>query len=543
MGANGVAADVTRNGFGGPVKLFDAAECDRLALALEAERGKPPVWDKAAAVSSHAYYGVAIDKRVLALVTSVIGEDAILWGASLIVRAPGQRHALHSDVESCAADGGFVSVWIGLRNTQSRSGPAFLRGSHLFGVTAQEALVRRGLSRSDLSEQAMLELAHDLSPAAAIDRPELQDGDAVVFDGRVWHFSLNETCATRTALLLQYAAADRPVRIPKHYHWPVETREDERPPVLLVSGRATVGPNRIALAPDRGSGAVANDAYELAVPIAVTETPFATVPHFRGCTDKLEDLECHSSVLMPGASPHPLHMHAEEEILVVVAGEAELVTARTLGGEGLARTVMQPGDFAFYPAFQPHTLVNPSPAPVLYSMLKWKNGRKRPASGGSAALVKVGAVLSEVAVTDRRQGPVVLETASRWLERVHGHVSVLAPGSGYEAHADGYDVAIILLEGAVETLGRKMRAPAILYHPAGQLHGIRVVGAEPARYLVFELDGERRSTTPVHRIVRRLWRALCPHLSKGRRIAARHAPNWVRRVRRAMQRSEGMAPY
>ena len=47
----------------------------------------------------------------------------------------------------------------------------------------------------------------------------------------------------------------------------------------------------------------------------------------------------------------------------------------------------------------------------------------------------------------------VLEGETRYLARLHSHCSSLAAGAGYAAHSDDHDLAILVLEGAVETLG------------------------------------------------------------------------------------------
>jgi len=63
---------------------------------------------------------------------------------------------------------------------------------------------------------------------------------------------------------------------------------------------------------------------------------------------------------------------------------------------------------------------------------------------------------------------------------------MLLPGGGYDPHVDDHDVAIIVLEGLLETQGRTFGPNAFLLHSAGATHGVRNVGKEPARYLVFE---------------------------------------------------------
>jgi hypothetical protein len=75
---------------------------------------------------------------------------------------------------------------------------------------------------------------------------------------------------------------------------------------------------------------------------------------------------------------------------------------------------------------------------------------------------------------------------TRHLKTLHCHASLLQPGAGYEAHRDRYDVAILLLKGVVETLGRTVEPFSVIYYAAGEMHGLRNVGDAPAYYLVFE---------------------------------------------------------
>src|SRR5690606_9023171 len=140
----------------------------------------------------------------------------------------------------------------------------------------------------------------------------------------------------RTALLLQYAAASAPVRAPKSVGWPIVYHDDLLPPVLVVSGRATAGVNAVALPPDRGEGVV-NDVYPLPSGAARSTVRWASHPHFDGGTPNADAMESHSSVLAPGERPHPLHRHEEEEILIVVEGEADAVLADAGDGRGERR--------------------------------------------------------------------------------------------------------------------------------------------------------------------------------------------------------------
>jgi quercetin dioxygenase-like cupin family protein len=475
-----------RDGYAGPLPVFSAEECARLAKVLPGERRKARLWMKEAAVRSRAFYEAATNPSILTAVREALDEDIILWGASLVIKRDTDVHPFHTDIESSDPAGGFATVWIGLENTALGAGLKFVPGSHRYGVSIQEDNHRRGVERDKSTDETTLSAAREHDPGATIVEPDVGDGEALLFDGRLWHGSHNRSRATRTALLLQYARADRPVFMPKGFDWPFQYRTDERPPVQLVAGRAPMGINRMAGPP---LGAVPNAAWPLPPRADTGAETFASIRHFEGETPKLDYIECHTSVLAPGASPHPLHNHDEEEILLVVRGEAEIHTAADGRGTRLARTTLRPGDFGYYPALQFHTIVNASAAPVMYTMFKWRNdiGRR-----GHRDTLTFGQTSTGIAPDGTpRQLTKLVEFGTRWLDRLQAHLSIASPAASYPAHADPYDVAIVLIEGAIETLGQRLEAPAVLYHPARAMHGLAAVGDAPARYLVFEFDAQR----------------------------------------------------
>jgi hypothetical protein len=124
----------------------------------------------------------------------------------------------------------------------------------------------------------------------------------------------------------------------------------------------------------------------------------------------------------------------------------------------------------------------------------------------------------------------VFEGPSGCLGKLHAHFTVLAPGGGYEPHRDSYDVAIVTLEGTVETLGQRVEPLSVIYYGAGELHGMRNVGTIPARYIVFEFHApggvpielpsslHRRAAAALvregKRLARPLWRRVKPLIGR-----------------------------
>ncbi len=515
-----IAETLNCDGFAGPFQLFDRAEADRIIAELLAEKGRPAVWPKGWAASSPAYHRVATDSRLLDLVRAALGADFVLWGTQLIRKQEKAVHSFHTDVESRAVEGGFVSAWIGLENVSRESGLKFIPGSHRYGKTIQEMNHRDGITRADSTDEAALRHAREFDPGATLVQPDVTTGQVVLFDGRTWHGSHNLSGELRSALLVQFVRADRPVHIPRTYVYPFRDRE-ERPPVLAVSGRPPAGVNRVVRPPQ--GPALEPGIHPLPQPGGASRA-FASVPHLRGRTPRVDDIEAHSSVLAPGASPHPPHHHPEEEILAIVDGTAELVLADDAAGRNARRERMGPGDFAYYPAFRYHTLVNVGTTPLLYTMMRWRNDDGRQAGDPlELALERVG---EELQTGDEKRRRKLLDGATRWLDRLEAHYSVLPSGSGYAAHRDAHDVAILLLKGSVETLGRTVSAPALLHHPAGTDHGLRAVGDETARYLVFEF----------HRRPRGALRQLEAGLRRGLTRLGNRIGNLARQVQRARRR-------
>jgi mannose-6-phosphate isomerase-like protein (cupin superfamily) len=510
-----------RDGYVGPVRVLDRRE--RRALGAYLRRSDVPeteTWSKGRAARERVLYDLAVRPEILGRVTALLGEDVVLWGASAVRRRPHQVHPWHSDIESCAPEGGFISVWIGVENTSRDSALQLITRSHRLGTSLQEARGLAGIGRDDATPNELLGIVRAREPNADLLVPDLGDGDAIFFDGRLWHGTDNRRrWGERVALILQFARADAPVRIPDwdELDWPFRMLEEPRPPVVVVAGSASDGPNRVVPPPTDGAEPdvirTALRAFELPLwrPL---EEPWRPYPAFRGATPVCAHMSCHASVLAGGHSPHEPHAHEAEEILVPLHGEVELIVPVDASDARPRVERIGPGSFVYYPAWQHHTIRNPGDTPVAYLMLKW---RAAPVGAGRP----LGTEISQSAGVSLPAGEhgfwthALLDGATGCLDRLHAHLSVVEPGAGYEPHHDAHDVAIVTLAGTVETLGRRVEPLSAVYYSAGELHGLRSVGPEPARYLVFEFHGPgvepvtgRRARGPIVSRARRLARPL-----------------------------------
>lgn len=469
-----------REGYLGPVRLFTRAQC-ALILRHFREHGHnvDPDWPKDLAARDPFYHAIATRPQIVERLKPLLGEDIVLWGVSVIERDPGQAHPYHTDIESSSAEGGCVSVWIGLENTSQRSALKLVGRSHMVGRPMQQEARMRNVARGEATDSMIRDWCHEAGVQAQMIQPDMADGDGLIFDGRLWHGSDNRGRSRRSALLLQYARTDVPIAIQKRgsVDWPFELTS-KSPRRLQVSGFTGAG----TLPADRepldtvirsGAGYVADKKGWIPYPI------------LRGATPNVSEMEAHVSVLSPGNSPHPPHCHLDEELLIVLDGEAEIVIPESADPAGARIERMRPGSFVHYPAYQYHTIRNVSASPVTYLMYRW-HGAPKEVERPLRTIVQH----ANASAPDRNQQGqamrLLFEGETGFLSKLHCHETVMGAGAGYPAHEDAHDVAIVVLQGEIEANGQRLGPGGTAFHSAGTSHGVINPGTDPARYLAFE---------------------------------------------------------
>jgi quercetin dioxygenase-like cupin family protein len=487
-------------GYINPIRLLSPRECRQFLRSVSCKSALPPLdWEKGSAACSRAFYEIAAHPVLVEIVAALLGEEVMLWGASIQRRRPGSVHPWHSDIElSCAPPGKTLSVWVGLQHTIPDSCLSFIPYSHRFGITLQQARCQAGVAREKATNEDIVQWARERDKRSHLVRAEMINGEAFIFDGQLWHGSHNFSRKTRLALLLQYATPDTTIRIPdlNYLDWPFRHLERPRPPCIMVRGSAKFGANRIVSPPvalNNGSGCkLTSRIYPLLLPLAADgEMGWKPYSIFAGCTADLRWLTCHASALEKDRCPHPPHSHDEEEVLLLLAGEVDLLLPEAPTAGGSQRRRLGPGQFVYYPAHFPHTLETVSEKPANYVMFKWYAGRTHNASPLGFGQFNI---LDHLADSDAGPGfcpSLVFDGPTAHLRKLHCHTSVLAPSAGYEPHVDAYDVAIIVLEGEVETLGERVGSTSVIFYPAGEPHGMYNPGKTAAKYVVFEFHGSQ----------------------------------------------------
>jgi len=227
--------------------------------------------------------------------------------------------------------------------------------------------------------------------------------------------------------------------------------------------------------------------YPLRIPLPpADEKGWKPYPIFKDKTSGLDSLSCHVSVLNQECCPHYPHTHEEEEIMMVLSGEIDTILPDLKGNN---RRRVTAGQFVYYPAHFSHTLKTTGEAPANYLMFN-----RESASTNTGPVFPYGQfdILDPVAASEGNNGfspRLLFEGMTRHLQKLQCHSSTLDPGAGYDPHIDPYDVAIIVLEGEVETLGERVVPHSVIYYAAGEPHGMSNPGQKKAKYIVFEFHG------------------------------------------------------
>ncbi|NUM35958.1 MAG: cupin domain-containing protein [Candidatus Brocadiae bacterium] len=227
--------------------------------------------------------------------------------------------------------------------------------------------------------------------------------------------------------------------------------------------------------------------HPLAIPLPPDrENGWKPYPIFYGRTKELSNLSCHLSVLVQDCSPHPPHRHKHEEILILLDGEVDIILPdeETANKERIKR--LKPGQFVYYPANFSHTLQTVSKNPAQYLMFKWHADFVKKNSTLSFGHFHLSHFVEDSALKNGFGIYLIFEGSTAYLRKFQCHISHLMPKSGYAPHSDDYEVAILVLEGEVETLGERVGPYGVIFYRAGEQHGMNNPGDKLARYIVFE---------------------------------------------------------
>jgi mannose-6-phosphate isomerase-like protein (cupin superfamily) len=103
---------------------------------------------------------------------------------------------------------------------------------------------------------------------------------------------------------------------------------------------------------------------DIAAIAPVSQNGCTVFTHYNGPTDQLSGMCTGMAVLDPGATPHPVHQHPEEEFLIIASGTGEIECAGKT-------TQVGPGAIMYCAGNVPHGIVNTGKVPMTFYWSKW----------------------------------------------------------------------------------------------------------------------------------------------------------------------------
>lgn len=124
-------------------------------------------------------------------------------------------------------------IWIGIKNLSSRSSVSVISYTH--EVCSSPPFFSDNASNEG-SNQQVLEAAKKLDSRCELKNFYLEVGDFIVWSGKAWHATLNESNLIRHSIILQYCRPDANVHIPITYSYPNTQWSTVKTPCLPISG-------------------------------------------------------------------------------------------------------------------------------------------------------------------------------------------------------------------------------------------------------------------------------------------------------------------
>ena len=175
-------------------------------------------WHKGMHAISSQIHEISTNSVILDKVTSIIGENIILWGSLMLAIEPDEKPSWHTDSECREWDlleG--VSVWLALSNVDEKSCMRVITRSHNLDVIP-EVLKHTGLNIYD--DRAILDAVQQFEPESECVSVCTQPGEFFIFATKLWHTG-GTGSKVRNSLLLQYSKPSVNVRKPLTFDPPV----------------------------------------------------------------------------------------------------------------------------------------------------------------------------------------------------------------------------------------------------------------------------------------------------------------------------------
>ena len=206
-----------------------------------------------------------------------------------------------------------------------------------------------------------------------------------------------------------------------------------------------------------------------------------------GKTFALSYFEIHTSTLEPGNAPHPPHVHADqEELMIVKEGQVKI----TIAGQS---KILGPGSIAFAMPGDEHGIENAGKTQATYFILKYKgklpmNLERAKLTGGSFMFDWNDLKTNNMGKGYRRD---FFNRGTSQLNQFEMHTTALnADSVSHAPHTHVQEEVILILRGNVEMYidGKLYKGAAgdLYFLSANVPHALKNIGKEQCEYFAFQ---------------------------------------------------------
>lgn len=206
-------------------------------------------WHKGIHATAPLVCQLAADAAIVDRMTSILGEDVLLWSSMVLNIKPSDRKPTwHTDAELRdwnQWEG--ATAWLALSNVDENSGMKIITRSHRLPLTSEEIRQKSGLDTSD--DDAVLQAARQIDPKCECVAVNTKPGEFFIFATRAWHTGRKSTTQkVRNSVIFQYSKPSMEVRMPVHPDPPVVWNSRSLP-CILVRGTDKYSKNRLVKPP------------------------------------------------------------------------------------------------------------------------------------------------------------------------------------------------------------------------------------------------------------------------------------------------------
>lgn len=228
-------------GFAGPFKLLEKKDCQKV-LSEDLIPNSKMTWIKSAHEKSKIVRNLSKNIIIIKKIKEILGEDILLWSSCFINQKPNSTHGWHVDIEHIFWDG--VTVWCGLKNLNNLTPLSIITHSHLINLIPQE-LKQKNIDTNNDDE--ILKYAKMHNTKCELKKLYLNEGEFIIWKGKLWHNTHNFNKKNRYSIILQYTKPEYQVKIPKKYNYPTIEWSEHKPICLLVNGKDEFKKNKLLI--------------------------------------------------------------------------------------------------------------------------------------------------------------------------------------------------------------------------------------------------------------------------------------------------------